>query len=438
MARGWLYPWAIGSVAFGGASLLVPLYIIELGGDAFDLGLLAAVAAFIGVPGAIAIGRLADRHGRRRPYVLSTLLVVALTLGVIPLIGSIPMLIAANGAVWFAFAAAMPVMTLLAVDGTPAHAWSGEIARLNKYQGVGWAVGLGLGTVWTAGAAAIVDPIDAIRTCFIGLAALSLSGLLLGVRTFPADPAEVEPISGPRLRSALRTTDRFNVRAVTYPLTVARVDFGSLDPRRFISRFTPSLALYFVAILAMFTGFAAFFAPLPAFLTEVGLNTDQIFAMYLVSSVAAAVCFSAVGRLAAAVDVTILQASGLVLRGLAIPVVALVGIGLGSGPVGIGAFALVFTVIGVSWAVITVTAGTIVTTLTPVAVRGEALGLYAALTALAGGIGALVGGYIGAADFIVAFLVAGGLVVAGAAIVFSLRRSTPASHGGRTELPNDR
>jgi hypothetical protein len=40
--------------------------------------------------------------------------------------------IAANAAIWFAFAAATPVRTLLAVVGTPEDEWSDRIARLNQ------------------------------------------------------------------------------------------------------------------------------------------------------------------------------------------------------------------------------------------------------------------------------------------------------------------
>lgn len=64
----WLYAWGLGSIAQGGASLLVPLYIvalgadpIALGADPIELGLLAATAVFAGAPGALLVGRLADR-----------------------------------------------------------------------------------------------------------------------------------------------------------------------------------------------------------------------------------------------------------------------------------------------------------------------------------------------------------------------------------------
>jgi len=106
MAERWLYGWGLGSVALGGASLVAPLYVVELGGGPFVLGVLAAVAAVVGVPAALGAGRIADRTGKNREIVLAMLALVAVGIAVIPLTGRVTPVILANGAIWFAFAAA--------------------------------------------------------------------------------------------------------------------------------------------------------------------------------------------------------------------------------------------------------------------------------------------------------------------------------------------
>ena len=60
-------------MAVGLASLLVPLYALSLGASAFDVGALAATAAFAGVPGALWWGWLAERTDRRRVFVVAAL-----------------------------------------------------------------------------------------------------------------------------------------------------------------------------------------------------------------------------------------------------------------------------------------------------------------------------------------------------------------------------
>ncbi|WP_254611708.1 hypothetical protein [Haloterrigena gelatinilytica] len=85
--------------------------------------------------------------------------------------------------------------------------------------------------------------------------------------------------------------------------------------------------------------------------------------------------------------------------------------------VGLVGTAVVFAVIGVTWAVISVTTGTIVTQLAPASIRGEAVGAYSALVAFAGGLGSVTGGWLAASSCGLAFPVGGGLVLEGAAVV---------------------
>ncbi|MFP4590393.1 MAG: MFS transporter [Halobacteriales archaeon] len=414
-----LLPWSIGSVAFGGASLVVPLYVVTLGGGAFELGVLASVAALAGVPGALVVGRLVDRRGTKRSDVVVTLVATAVVLAALAGVRNLVLVVVANGVVWLAFAAAMPVMTLLAVRDAPQRDWAERIGTLNKYQGIGWAAGLGLGLVWGGVGDRFVSPQLTLQAFLValgivaGLGAVSTRWLVPGDGTRVGDPN--------RFRSAIRRADRFTVRAVTFPITIDRADFRGLDPRQFIRRFTPTLAAYFAAAFLFFTGFATFFAPLPAFLAEAGQSTDGIFALYLLSSLASAATFGVAGRVASARGPLDLQVGGLLFRGLSFPAVAATVALLGVTVVGIVVLAAIFAVIGITWAVISVTGGTLVTSLTPAAIRGESLGTYAALGAAAGGVGSLLGGTLGAQSYGLAFTVAGGLIVAGAAIVVTLR-----------------
>jgi len=98
MGRSWLFAWGLAAVAFGGASLIVPLYVVELGGGAFVLGVLFATASFVGVPGALVFGNLADRTGKRRPFVLAALVVATATTLVIPTLESVPLIARQRGA----------------------------------------------------------------------------------------------------------------------------------------------------------------------------------------------------------------------------------------------------------------------------------------------------------------------------------------------------
>jgi hypothetical protein len=140
--------------------------------------------------------------------------------------------------------------------------------------------------------------------------------------------------------------------------------------------------------------------------------------LYLVSSLASAVLYETIGRLAAVTDVRLLQSGALAGRALLFPAVAL-GVGF-AGLAEVGAARLALGAIGATWAVIAVVGTSIVTRLAPPSVRGEVLGIYTALGAVAGG-GGVLGGLVAGFGYLVAFGVACGLVLAGAGLVFSLR-----------------
>ncbi len=413
MAERWFPAWGFAAVAFGGASLLVPLYVVELGGDALALGLLFASSSLVGVPGALVCGNLADRTGRRRVFVLAAMVLTTLAMAVIPFFSHLGLVIVANAMLWLGFAAAVPVLTLLVVTDEPPARWSSLIARLNKIQGLGWATGLGVGFLVVAGGTRVLSTVTAQRAFFVVCALSAAVGLVLARRTLPPDPPPAAEPARNRLFRASRAAGRFNVRGAGFPFTPSRFDPRQLRPRRLVDRFSVPLGAYFLVVFLFFTGFGTFFAPLPAYLDYVGYTTGEIFAAYFVLNVGAAAFYGVAAALIARVGLFRAHAGGLTVRAVALPTVTFVGLFLVGWMTFVGVLG-VMLLIGLTWAVIVVTAGTIVSTLTPPVVRGEALGMYGALGAIGGGIGGLLGGRIAVGSFATSFLVAAGLVLVAA------------------------
>ena len=425
MADRWLYAWGLGSVAFGGASLLVPLHVVRLGGSAVDLGILAASAAAIGAPGAIVFGRLADRVANRRPLVIGTLAVVALALAAIPFLTDVPAVIVANAGLWLVVAAVAPVLTMLVVDDAPADAWGERIGRLNGFQGYGWAGGLVLGSVWPLLVRTRLPAELVTDTLFWLLAASAGAGAVLAARSLPAPSADdhvTDVRAVRRISRLLAASGRQGIRGATFVFSPNRLYWTTrgFDPRGLAGRLDAAVATYLVAAALFFAGFAAFWAPLPLFLTAAGYNAGEVFGLYLVSSLAAAALYGVAGRLAARHDLRLVQSAALVIRGLLFPGVAVI-VGIGALATGYVALGVVLSAVGVTWAVIAVVGTAIVTRLAPAGVRGEVLGLHTAIAAVAGGAGGLLGGWAAGRGYLVAFGLAGGLVVAGAVLVAGLR-----------------
>jgi MFS family permease len=441
----WLYGWALGYAAVGAASLLIPLYAIDLGAGALVVSLIAATAAFAGVPGAILWGRLVTRTRRRRPFVLVALGLSAGVFLALPFLGSPWTVLAANAALWFVIAAAAPVLNVVVVEGYDPRAWAGRFGLLNHYQGYGWLAGLVAGGAWSAvaGGRLGLAPLAAKRLFFVGSAVATLAAVLVVVARYP-EPVTTSDRRFRRLSGRIRTVGGSPgraARAIPYgPTRVYRAlrDLGvgrRADSRRAAEgmlsrlrrRFPESLVRYLAAATLFFAGFSAFFGPLPAYLVEAGYATDEVFALFVVSAAASAATYTRAGAVAAARGLLRLQVGALALRAGSFPVVAATGAAVAppAGPVVVG---VLFVLVGASWAVIAVTAAGLVTELAPEPVRAEALGAYTAVGSLGGGIGSVVGGAIaGGVGYLPAFAVAGGAVAVAAYLaVDGVRRGTSA------------
>ncbi|WP_231554206.1 MFS transporter [Halobellus rufus] len=431
---GWLYGWAMGYAAVGAASLLVPLYAIDLGAGALVVSLVAATAAFAGAPGAILWGRLVARTRRRRPFVLVALGLSAAVFVLLPFLSSPWTVLLANAALWFVVAAAAPVLNVIVVEGHAPPAWPRRFGRLNHVQGYGWLAGLVAGGAWSAvvGSRFALSPLASKRLFFVLSAVVTLGGIAVVVLRYP-EPTDVSERRFRRLARRVAVpngTAARATRAVPFgpgrmywafrELTARRSRGGATRDQGILAglreRFSERLLRYLFAATVFFAGFSAFFGPLPAYLVDAGYATDEVFGLFIASSAASAATYAAAGSAAATYDPFRLQAGALLFRAGAFPVVAVAGAAVAP-PAGLFVVGALFLAIGGSWAVIAVTATGLVSELAPESARAEALGLYTAIGSLGGGLGSVVGGAVAdGVGYLPAFGVAGGCVVAGLAL----------------------
>lgn len=419
----WLVAWSLGYAAVGAASVLVPLYAIELGAGAFVVSVVAATAAFAGIPGALAWGRLATRTGRYRPFLLASLALSAAAFLVLPLADSLPAVVAANAALLFAVSAAAPVLALLVVSGHPDSEWDRRIGVLNAWQGYGWLGGLVAGAAWSAVAAEYTAAVTAQRWFFYASAAACALATGLAWYWLPGRP-DVSYARFGRASTSIERLQRGAGRGLRLaPFSGLRSFWAlrRLHPRALAARLTPPLAGYLAAAALFFTGFAAFFGPLPAYLAgELGMPTERVFALFVVSSAASAAAYGRVGSLAAARTPQTVLTGALAVRVLLFPAVTFVAV---LGALAFPGYVALFVALGLTWAVVAVAGTTIVARLAPPAVRGDALGAYTALGGLGTAVGSVLGGALAVqTSYVTAFATAGALVLVGGAIALGARQ----------------
>lgn len=410
----WLRAWGLGYAAVGTASVLVPLYALELGASALVVGLVAATAAFAGVPGAILWGKLVTRTKRRRPFLLVALGAMAGVLAVVPSLSSPWTVLVANAAFWFVTSASAPVLNLVVVDGVPEKEWSLRIGRLNAVQGYGWVAGLVVGTAWTAAVGPRVGALAGQRLLFYLLAVSTTLAFALLYRWYP----EATTISENRFQRVFARLGREGWGAGrvvrTLPYGPTRLYWGlRLLFRRGgspLSGFPRPLGRYLLAATLFSAGFAVFWGPMTAYLAGEGFDTGAIFVLYVLGNLASALCYVPVGRFVARVPARTLQTGALASRVVLFPLVPIAGDAIAGAEYGV--LAVGFVVIGVTWAVIAVTGADIVTGLSDTSSRGEAFGAFTALVGVGTGVGSALGGL--SADFagFAATFVAAGVLVA--------------------------
>jgi MFS family permease len=430
----WLVGWFLGYAAVGGASLLYPLYALDFGAGPLLVGLLASTAALAGVPGAVLWGWLAARTDRRRPFVLVALLTAGAVLLLTPLLDTPETLLVGNATLWFVVSAAAPVLNLLMVEGVPESEWNTRIGLLNAYQGYGWVAGLLLGTLWTTVLPGLVPATGDVVLLFPVLGVVALLGAGVVAAFYP----ERSVVSVARFQRGYRRLSQGGWEGArflrTIPFGPGRL-YWALRTRRAGDvdlGFTHPLRVYLFAVALFSTGFAAFWGPIPAFLTGEGFSDGGVFGLFLLANLGSASLFTRVGR--ATTHPLSLQSLALAGRVVLFPAVA-AGASLAVGRT--LALAVCFLLIGVTWAVIAVTSTGLVTRLAPTAVRGNALGAYTAVVGVGTAVGSILGGAVAAAaGYLLAFLGAALLVFLGAALALTTRDG--GARGFSESVPNDR
>ncbi len=414
----WFYGALLANVAQGGSSLLIPLYAtIVLDATVGDVGWITGIASWVGVLASLLWGRLSDRLGRRKPFVLIGFLGLTASLGLMGLSRSVGQLIVLNALLNLTWLASAAVVTLLAIADTDQWHWESRIGVLHRQMGVGWVLGLMLGSLWTGSLGLMLGGQEiSLRSLFFVLATLSAAGALFATRWIREQPLP-QPVEERRFQGLALAAGQLIERFKFAPFRLYHI----VSPRRLWmtlrggNEFGLALTRYFYAVIVFFIGFSMFFIPYPIFLKDqLGLGSAEIFALWVVHSGMSAYFNLRVGKLVERWENRHLQRTALLLRasvflgaGLFLPQLA-----GHPGPARV-LIAFFFVLTGISWAVVNITAIALISWQVREGLRGQALGTYNALSGLGSVIGSILGGQIARVSYPLAFMLAAAFVLLG-------------------------
>ena len=374
----WVESWFL-SYAFLGASvaglapILLPLSVAK-SGSVVDIGLV--VAAFnLGGLSAPTWGELADRRGLHRSLLISGLLATSIALAVFPFASSLTARLVLALAQGSGAASAATVANLFIVEVHPRPEWDERIGWLQTFYGAGQVLGLLLAGV-------------------VGGADLKLGFLIASGMTFAAC------IPAMYLKGKIRKA-HIPRPVLAYPSHHSGFSAGS--PQSFYHRFSlkalkhlirsfaSPLGIFLFAWLMSFAGAAAFFSMYPILMKQVyGVEPSLSSIGFAIAAAVGLFLYAPAGAWSQQYGPMRVLRVAFVVRVVAFLVLLIVGLVRIEAA---GSIALIsFVLIVVAWSLMSVT-GTEIIAQSSEANEGEGLGLFNASTAIAGVIGAVIGGW---------------------------------------------
>ena len=185
----WYYTFLPYNIAGGSTNPIIPLFVTEgLKGTVAQVGIVSAITSLAAVPANILWGNLSDTMQKRKPFIIMGFLGMGLALLLMGLSTSIPQYYLANFMLGLLAAAVAPVGTVLVLESFDKKDWAKRLGDFSKVGGLGWVVGLLIGTVWLMllnGS----DGENSTRALFLLAAVLCLVSTVLAFRWVP-EPKE--------------------------------------------------------------------------------------------------------------------------------------------------------------------------------------------------------------------------------------------------------
>ena len=374
----WIEPWylayaLLGATTSGMAPILLPLIVSRTGG-ANHIGLVMAIFYLGGLMSPL-WGGLADRHSLHRWVLSGGLLVAAVGLALFPFTTNRAASLGLALMQGAGAAGAATVANLFVVEAHPQGEWDKRIGWLQTFYGGGQVAGLLM-----AGALSRVS----LRAGLLVAAGLTFLAVMLGWLT------TTTPSNSRACRPVLLFPGRHSEGGVGAPQR--HYHFLTLNAIRQLGRVWSSpFGLFIVIWLVSYAGSSAFFSFYPVLMQQLyGVDPSLSSTGFAVAAAIGLALYSPAGRwserfrpgrvLRAALTVRLLAFFGLFFLGMFhfLPGwLALPG----------------FLFIVLAWSVLSVSGTALTAQISPVG-EGEGMGIFNAATALAGVVGAVLGGWV--------------------------------------------
>jgi len=415
----WYYTFLPYNIAGGSTNPIIPLFVTEgLKGTVAQVGIVSAITSLAAVPANILWGNLSDTLQKRKPFIIMGFLGMGLALLLMGLSTSIPQYYLANFLLGLLAAAVAPVGTVLVLESFEKKDWAKHLGDFSKVGGLGWVVGLVIGTAWLMLLGGS-DGENSTRALFLLAAVLCLVSTILAFRWVP-EPTEkirrecVDPEDYGHVSMHIIEKARYLPQRVMF---VAKISAKNLK----LANFPANLRRYYIITFLAFAGFLSFYVAFPIFLSQyVGLSDVDIFIIYIASSVASVLTYALVGRLIGRIGGKQIQAVAFTSRIFIFPAFFLVTMLNLPFPALFAALLVLHALAGLCWAGISVSGNALVSRMSYRDFRTQSLGMYSSIQGVSAIFGSVLGGFIAEYyGYQTEFLLSSGFILAGLILLLS-------------------
>ncbi|WP_456321380.1 MFS transporter [Palaeococcus sp. (in: euryarchaeotes)] len=367
----WFYSFVPFKIATGGASILLPLYLLSLGGGASDVGVMNALASFASMTGTLFWGNLSDRTLKRRVFISLGFASTSVFLALFAIVDNPRELILVNMAYAFFLATTISVPVVLVLRSVRKTYWDYGLGKFNEISGWGWVFGLAIGLT--------LSKFISMSASFLLFAIISFPSILMGMKSIREIPIYIN-------RDAIRTFRNTVIQKARYAPGFV-LHMPTRDSFKKLSKFRSLYTSFFLLWIAS----GLYFSQVPVFLTYNGFTREEIYAISIANAALSAFMYTQVGiKLKSRENYGVLR-SGLVMRLAAILAIL--------GAVFLSKFALPLVLLsyllaGYSWSFISISGTSIVGKLAGEKEKGTAMGTYNLVNSLGMIVGSLSSGFI--------------------------------------------
>lgn len=430
----WFYGYFLANMTNGATAPLIPLFlVVAFSGTILQVGLVTAATSIASIPAFIIWGNLSDHMHRRKLFIVEGFAGLSVAIGLMCLSIDFSMFFLANFLLGLLYTASAPAGTALLIEQTPREHWVNLLGKFSKLGGGGYLIGLVAGAVWF-----YLLPSSSIemRLFFVFAALLALSGAILAV-------VLVREEKGLRREDEVRNAAHWNAiagvplrgveRAKFLPARIGafvRLAAPSAEERREIS---PRLWAYFLVTTVFSAGFTSFYAVFPNYLAyylggRFNFSESLIFIVYIGSTLTSTLTYGIVSSLARKHGERRLQSAAASARVIIMPMFFAAAVMLRSPWEIVLATIFLNSMMGLCWAVISVTGQSMVAGMAGPHIRGEAMGLYNSSMGAGAILGAVMGGVVTqSAGYFGDFLFSSCFVASGVLLLAVMRTGSPAT-----------